>query len=615
MCGILGQYSRTENIATNLVDFQGALETLEHRGPDNISTLSGTRFFLGHTRLSVIDKSVESNQPFFDSRYSMVYNGEIYNHNELREELEQLGGEFNTLSDTEVLFHSLIHWGSGALEKLNGQFAFAFYDKQNDELLLARDRFGIKPLWYSSTDEVVTFSSEYEAMSKLMASKTLDEKSLNSYFQNTYVSAPDSIMSTCKKLKPGELLIVNKGKIRKEMWYTPQLQKKTTTIDTAASSLKALLDNSVKDRLIADVPLGCFLSGGLDSSIVSFLASKYKTDLHTFSIGYSDNDYLDETAYAEIMAKKIGSNHHSFRLSQDDLLQNLDDMIMALPEPFADSSSLAAFILSKETKKHVTVALSGDGADEIFGGYNKHRALARLLHPGTQEKLVTALSGIWRVAPKSRENYFKNKIRQFDRFSSLSRAKIEEQYIQLTSFTSKEYLNGLMLSIDESRIVEPNFSTEEDILNAILREDQISILPNDMLTKMDSMSMAHSLEVRTPFLDHHVVEYVNSLSSSLKFNKIQGKIVLREAFKNDLPKEILNRSKKGFEIPAEQWLRTALQSQVLDLTQKDRIVEQGIFSWEKVDELNQGFFNSNSSKLTAYIWAMFVFQKWMDAKC
>jgi asparagine synthase (glutamine-hydrolysing) len=396
MCGITGIYAFNMVGRVSMIHLVNATQALGHRGPDFQNTIHDEAVGLGHRRLSVIDPSPEGHQPMTDAsgRYSLIYNGEIYNYRELRQQLEQNGITFRGNSDTEVLLQLLIREKEQALDKLNGFFAFALYDREKGSIFMARDRFGIKPLYYYSDNDRFLFASELKSILAYGIEKDYDYEALFTFLQLNYIPAPRSIFRKVKKLMPGEYLYIDREKFQKKLYYAqpvPQKMAENLSYTDQQQKLSELLDQAVRERLVADVPLGSFLSGGIDSSVIAMLAARHKEDFHTFSIGYSDEPYFDETRYAESVAKKIGSHHHVFKLSGQDLLQQADHVLRHLDEPFADSSAIAVNILSKETRKHVTVALSGDGADELFGGYNKHAAYMRLMEGGTAVQVASAL--------------------------------------------------------------------------------------------------------------------------------------------------------------------------------------------------------------------------------
>jgi len=397
MCGIAGIYSFKELDSEPII--KRAVASLESRGPDSNGIFVKDNVALGHTRLSVIDTTDAGNQPFVDvsGNYVLVFNGEFYNHADFRDELLADGISFVSKSDTEVLLYLLIKYGSAAIEKINGCFAFAFYDVCKKECLVARDRMGIKPVVLYSDGDRIMFASEMKALVAMGIPKEIDAEALKTYFQLNYIPTNQGIFRNTRKLNPGTFLRISEEGVEERSYYNIP-NAKTSPVDddydTAKKKLRELLSASVQRRLIADVPLGCFLSGGIDSSVITGLASQFTSNLNTFSVGFTDNKYFDETDCAEIIARRFRTNHTAFKISSKDLLDNISHTLDYLDEPFADSSALAVDVLSKLTRAKVTVALSGDGADELFSGYNKHSAHLRVMNAGIKEKMAAAFSPV-----------------------------------------------------------------------------------------------------------------------------------------------------------------------------------------------------------------------------
>lgn len=606
-----------------MINLAKATEALSSRGPDNQAHYNDDIVGLGHRRLSIIDTSIEANQPMEDEtgRYVIIYNGEIYNFKVLRRDLENKGVSFRTQSDTEVLLYLLIKEGSAALQKLNGFFAFAFYDKQTKELLVARDRFGIKPLHYLADNDKLIFASEVKSLLQYGIERNLDYTALYTYLQLNYLPAPMSIISGMKKLRPGCLLRISGSEVNEEEYFTLShaRPKFSGSFDQAIKKLRSLLEESVVDRLVADVPLGTFLSGGTDSSVITALASKHVSGLKSFSIGYKDEPYFDETKFANATAKKLGTDHTVFSLTNNDLFEHLDSVLNYLDEPFADSSALAVYILSRETRKAATVALSGDGADELFAGYNKHAALLRMSNGGFAGSIASGLGPLWRLLPKSRNNRLSNRFRQLERYAKAAKMSPKERYWFLAAIGDHAYAKAMIkdaenIDLELFNNLKSSYMADigdQDNLNEYLIADQHLVLPNDMLTKVDLMSMANSLEIRVPFLDHRVVTFANSLPQEMKIVPELRKRILQEAFKNDLPPELYNRKKQGFEVPLLKWFRTELKGKINnDLLDNDFIHDQGIFNPEVTDRLKKQLFSGNPGDAHAKIWALIVFQTW-----
>lgn len=628
MCGITGIFAFNLVGKFNKINITNATLSMEKRGPDFQDIYIDDWVGLGHRRLCVIDTSEKAHQPMWDTtgRYGLVYNGEIFNFNELRKDLQGQGVTFRSQSDTEVLLQLFIREGEQCLQKLNGFFAFCIYDKQEQSFFLARDRFGVKPLVYLHDEDKFIFASEMKTLLEYGIEKKVDYTSLLSYLQLNYIPAPDSIFLHVKKLLPGHCLKLSERRLTTSRWYQIPFdavlsEKFTGTYETAQKKFINLLEESVQRRLVADVPLGAFLSGGIDSSVVTGLASRHKPDLHTFSIGFRDEKFFDETSYARMVAKHFKTEHTVFSLTNRDLFEHVTNILDYLDEPFADSSAINVFILSKETRKHATVALSGDGADELLGGYNKHEALNRMLHPGMVEKTFSALEPLWKTLPHSRSNKVTNFFRQAHRFAEGAALVPDERYWRWATYTDRINAENLLAperrnellsgEYDQRRSDVLRFMTPAHNLNHVLLTDMHLVLPNDMLTKADMMSMAHGLEIRSPFLDYNLVNFVFSLPAHFKLQGARRKKILHDAFRSMLPPKLYHRPKKGFEVPLLKWLRNEMKSMILDdLLSQKRIEEQGVFHYPEVEKLKQQLFSSNPGDVHARIWGLVVFQWW-----
>ncbi|MGC1241666.1 MAG: asparagine synthase (glutamine-hydrolyzing) [Chryseosolibacter sp.] len=628
MCGITGIFAFNLVGKFNKIHITAATMSLKSRGPDFQDIYIDEWVGLGHRRLSIIDTSEKANQPMWDAsrRYCIVFNGEIFNYRELKADLEKRGAVFQSQSDTEVLLQLYLREKEQCLRKLNGFFSFCIYDKTEQTFFIARDRYGVKPLLYLFDEDKFIFASEMKTILQYGIDKTLDHTSLVSYLQLNYIPAPDTIFSHVKKLLPGHYLTVGRRSITSGRWYEipfdpAQAETNPISYTEAKNQFGQLLEKAVQERLIADVPLGAFLSGGIDSSVITGLASRHKPDLHTFSIGFRDEKFFDETAYARLVANHFKTDHTVFSLTNKDLFENVHAILDYIDEPFADSSAINVFILSKETRKHATVALSGDGADELLGGYHKHEALNRMLHPGWQEKSLAALGPLWKILPKSRNNAVTNRFRQADRFSEGSRLSGRDRYWQWASFASLEQAVNLLspaagkvFSHQESqrRMNEILASlTPGHNINQILLTDMNLVLQNDMLVKADSMSMANSLEIRSPFLDYHIVNFAFSLPGDFKIRGSKRKRILQDTFRDMLPAKLYNRPKKGFEVPLLKWLRSEMKSLIADdLLSREKIEEQGLFNYREIEHLKKKLFSNDPGDIHARIWGLVVFQWW-----
>ncbi len=623
MCGICGIYSFAGTVYNAQERINSALGTLKNRGPEVQASFTEGNTILGHSRLSIIDISDAANQPFSDEtgKYTIVFNGEIYNFKQLRQQLIVSGLSFRTQSDTEVLLKWLILKGPQGIKDLQGFFAFALYHKDSGKLILARDRFGKKPLLYCQTPEAFLFASEMKAMLKLGIPKKIDPVSLNIYFQLNYIPGPWSIYQDVFKLQPGHYMVVDGGKTEIHRYYqlplSPMEEYNRLSYEKAQQLLFTKMENAVQKRLVADVPLGAFLSGGIDSSVVVALAARHIEKLKTFSIGFKDEPMFDETHYARSVARMHNTEHTEFSLTTTHLLGCLYDVLDYIDEPFADSSALAVYILSRETRNRVTVALSGDGADEMFAGYNKHMAHYKALEGGLLAQGLKYIYPVISLLPKGRNTPLANKIRQLHRFGSGMVMNDSDRYWRWAAFDDEYYSQKLLrLNVTEADYYKRKAFLVSDVmrggdLNNILRNDMHLVLTNDMLTKVDLMSMANSLEVRVPFLDHDLVNFVFSLPSGFKIDHHQRKKILKDTFRDLLPPELYNRPKQGFEVPLLGWFRKELKGKILNQwLNEDFIREQNLFNPGVINNLKKKLFSPSPSEIHAKIWSLLVFQHW-----
>lgn len=620
MCGITGIHCFPTDANSKLHNVVAAVESLKHRGPDATGIYKQKNTILGHSRLAVIDTSEKGNQPMTDvsGRYTIVYNGEFYNFQKERQNLIKKGYQFKSQTDTEVLLNLYIHYGNAFLERINGCFALAIYDNEKKILFVARDRYGIKPLYYYHDTSQFIFSSKINALFSYDFNKEIDITSLYSYFKFHFVPGPYSILKNVYKLTPGTFLIIRNNHIKQETYYTlkSKVQQDIPDYETAKKILISKIDAAVSRRLISNVPIGAFLSGGIDSSIIVATASKYIYNLNTFSVGYRDNNFYNETDYAKLIEKKFNTKHTVFNLTSKILKDNIFEILDNIDEPFADSSSIAVYFLSKFVKQSVTVALSGDGADEIFSGYNKHKAFLKSNKQNILNLIIRHFGFITDYLPKSRNNKILRTFESVNKYYQGLKLPLSERYWLWASFTSQKDLDSLFLS---PYLPDNNYQLrKEQILKTIKQEDFNSILftdtqfvlPYDMLTKVDSMSMANALEVRTPFLDHTIVDFIFSLPAHYKINDVFTKRLLRDAYRDILPKEIYHRSKHGFEVPISAWLyNNKFTDLSKELLSPHFIQKQKIFDIRYLNKLTEPKTMRNKGEL---IWTILVFQYWWN---
>jgi asparagine synthase (glutamine-hydrolysing) len=625
VCGITGILTTSEEAAKYLNALKLATGALHHRGPDSYGSFAGQNALLGHTRLSIIDISHASDQPFYssDGRFVIVYNGEIFNFKELRQDLLGKGISFQTNGDTEVLLQLYINEGEKFLNKLNGFFAFAIYDNCQRSLFIARDRYGIKPLCYYWDGNKFIFASEMEALLKYPFEKKIDTVSLIEYLQLNYVPAPNTMLEDVKKFPAGHWAKINSNdcelsftRFYKEPYFEGS-ENKNITYDDAVRAFYNLLEDSVQKRLLADVPVGTFLSGGLDSSAITAMASLHKKDVMSFSIGYKDEPLFDETQYAELVSKKLGTNHHTFRLNNDDLFGNLYNVLNSLGEPLGDSSAIPMYIVSQNARQHVKVCLSGDGGDELMGGYHKHRAEHDLRNNPLLKVVSNSLSPFLKVLPYSRNTVYGNKIRQIIKFSDGAKLSTAERYWQWASIANSD--KAMRLLNTKSENLEKIFTKRKNAhlaainndFNSLLYTDIKLVLQNDMLVKVDLMSMANSLEVRVPFLDYRLVDFLFSLPTEFKIGNGQQKKILKDSVAHLLPPEVITRKKQGFEVPLLKWFQTELRASIESVWLNDDFIEsQGIFDPRQIKKLKEQLYSSSPHDAVAQVWGLIAFQHW-----
>jgi asparagine synthase (glutamine-hydrolysing) len=600
MCGITGIIAFSEEGKQYLPKIGEAVNAIVHRGPDGHATFADRNVALGHARLAIIDTSTAAAQPFqsADHRYTIVFNGEIFNYRELRSELEQDGVTFRTSSDTEVLLNLFARDGKEMLPKLNGFFAFAIYDRDTETTFVARDRYGEKPLYIRRDQHSAVFASEPAGIWAVIPEQEINQESISDFLHLNYVATGSALVNDVTRMPAGTWIEFYSGDnddtYNGDRWYTiPGTSENPPSYNKAIAEVRKRLEKAVERRMIADVPLGSFLSGGIDSSVVASLAIKKNPDLHTFSIGFPDEPHFDETRYAEMVAKQIGSKHHVFQVRNNDLLEALHDFLNRIDMPFADSSALAVHILSRETRKHVTVALSGDGADELFAGYNKHSAEYIARNPGLIKLIARAGRPLWDRLPGSRNSKSGNFVRQMKKFSKGVKLSATDRWWEWAGYYSLKEMQDLLLNKDEiywgGENLDDDYVDSEDF-NSVLRADFNIVLEGDMLIKADTMSMRHGLEMRSPFLDHELVEYVMQLPADYKIDRKHRKKILKDATADLLPSEIFTRRKQGFEVPL--------------------LKQQQLFHPKAIAQLRKQLMSNNPGDSASRLWGLIVFQSW-----
>jgi asparagine synthase (glutamine-hydrolysing) len=631
MCGIVGFLTTKAADIPKSEILRKMRDVLIHRGPDDAGEYvrpvdeKGPFVFFGHRRLSIIDLS-GGHQPLSneDETVWVVFNGEIYNFMELKIRLENLGHRFRTSSDTEIIAHAYEEYKENCFQHFNGMFAIGIWDEKEKRLVLARDRLGKKPLYYSFINGTFLFASELKAIMVYPAfPRKVDPSSLMKYLFFEFVPCPHTIFKDARKIPAACYLIWdNKGTEVKQYWspFDPQKEEKNLSEAESESRMMELLKESVKRRLISDVPLGVFLSGGIDSSAITALAQKeVPGKIKTFSIGFEDASF-DESRYASLASKYIGTEHHEQTMTPTDLLNIVPGLPDILDEPMADASILPTYLLSKFTRGYVTVALGGDGGDELFAGYPTYLAhkfamqydrYVGILHP-----LVNFLANL---LPVSDDNIsFDFKMKKF--LSGIGYPDGIRNSVWLGSFpfseNQKVISSEVLSQFSQDRLVEEISLHEkecpyDDRITKLQYFDLKLYLQESILVKVDRASMACSLEVRAPFLDHELVEFVMSLPSKLKLRGFTSKYVLKKAMKRWLPDEVIQRPKKGFGVPIAKWVKGPLKGLFEDLLSSDRIKREGFLNPEYVNILLQDHLN-NKKDNRKQLWTLLVWELWVS---
>lgn len=619
MCGIAAIVGFTEKGRQRLPRIAQCAALLRHRGPDHQQHMLAENFAFAHARLSIIDLSAQSNQPFtsHDKRFTVVYNGEIFNYRQLRDELMQRGETFHTGGDVEVLVNLYRAFGKEGVKKINGFFAFVLHDHEANTFFAARDRFGVKPLYFYQDGDYFSCASELRTLKGLCDLGEIDRAALYTYLQLTYTPENCSLLENAQKLQPGSFLFIEKNCVSAGTYYTLGISEQNApSPQPPGRQLIGLLDDAVQARMVADVPVGTFLSGGIDSSIITALAARHQPGLQTFSVGFAGNAQLDESKYAELVAKKYKTRHHTFHFTEAEAGSEIENFLDAIDEPFADSSAFNVYVLAKKTRQHVKVALSGDGADELFAGYNKHRAEWLVRNDPVKAFLLRSASLFASFTRASRESKMANRARQLERFASGAKLNPAERYWRWASFYPQQKARRLIkLSHGQAALYEVRkkeyTSLVAENFNSVLLADTKLVLPADMLVKVDRMSMAHGLEVRNPFLDYRVVEFAFSLDARYKIDKYEQKKILRESCAHLLPSEILQRKKHGFETPVQQWLRGVLRGHAERLLLDRAFIEgQGLFNYGEVEDVVRRALGNSPGDAGAVAWALLIFNHW-----
>ena len=630
MCGIAGFIDfHKKSTKSNI---QSMIEPLNHRGPDG----EGTSLFksknaiigFGHKRLSIIDLSQTGKQPMTLNHLHITYNGEIYNYQEIKNELIELGHLFNGESDTEMILHAYTEWGIKAVERFIGMFAIALFDEKSQEVVFIRDRAGVKPLFYYQKNDLILFSSELKSFHEHPEfEKKLDLNAVAAYMQYGNVPTPHCIFKNCAKIKPGHYLKLNlENKSQEEIQYWNVYDfynqpKLNLSFPEAKIQTKELLKSAFNYRMVADVPVGVFLSGGYDSATVtSLIQAESTTKLKTFTIGVPDIG-LNEAPYARDIADHLGTDHTEINCTEEEAIEVIKDLPFFYDEPFADSSAIPTTLVSKAARKDVTVALSADGGDEIFGGYNRYDYMHRYgktlnsIPKAMRKILVGAMGNI----SSEKIPVLKNKYNFHNRYEKLKTVLNDPSEKEIMLSLSQQFNDEQMKRVMKSEFknLPTMFQSNEMLedfkspLSYMMAIDFQTYMLDDILQKVDRATMTNSLEGREPMLDHRILEFAAQLPDEYKYQNGIKKRILRDITHDYIPKELLDRPKMGFAIPIAKWLKDQLRGHVEEYLNEDRIEKQGIFNWAFIAKLKDDFYGGRK-EYDAKLWYFLMFQMWYE---
>ncbi|OKL38391.1 asparagine synthase (glutamine-hydrolyzing) [Domibacillus mangrovi] len=606
MCGFVGVFHHNQKTIFNDELIQKANHLIFHRGPDDEGYFNDNTVQFAFRRLSIIDTE-NGHQPlsYENERYWIIFNGEIYNYIELRNELIDFGYTFHTHSDTEVLLVAYCHWGRDAVEKLRGMFSFLIWDKHDEVLFGARDRFGIKPFYYSEQDGYCLFGSESKSFQAFLPQKEVDDRSFQHYLTFQYVPEPATMVTGIQKLEPGTCFTMRKNEpMYIERYWKPSFQPVMQAESEKIKAIQDVLYDSVKYHMRSDVPVGCFLSGGIDSSITTAIAKEMNPDLHAFSVGFKIDGYSEIDVAAET-ADKIGVHHHTYNITPEEFLQELPKIVWHMDDPLADAAAIPLYFVAREAKKHVTVVLSGEGADELFGGYNIYREPQALsVFRYVPDGLKPGMKEVFRKLPAG----FKGR-----NYLLRGCTAIEERYVgNAKMFLEREkqqFMQHYNVNVPYTDITSPYYKDcySSDDVEKMQYIDMQTWLRGDILLKADKMTMAHSLELRVPFLDKEVFDVARRLNTKDKTSNKTTKYLLRRAAEGIVPDHVLERKKLGFPVPIRVWLKNELYDWARTMIQEspvDHLMNKS-YVHQLLDDHVEGI-EDNSRKL----WTLLIFMQW-----
>jgi asparagine synthase (glutamine-hydrolysing) len=634
MCGIVGFWTADSEVISK-EQLESACKLIQHRGPDASNVYVHRGIGLGHQRLSIIDLSEAADQPMIDAsgQVVLVYNGELYNFRELRKQLVAHGCNFRTTGDTEVLLQLYLRYGEQCLAHLQGMFAFAIWDTRRRTLFIARDRLGIKPLYYRLNQNTLIFASEIKALLALDATPPyVDRQALHDYLTFRYTISPHTMFHGIKKLPPAHSMLLSESGVKLERYWVPDYRKKERMSDEEwLQALRELVSETIFSHLVSDVPVGVLLSGGLDSSVVAAVMQAGLTrPIKTFSVAFAEGGVYDERPFARKMAQHLGADHYEVCLTAQDFIDALPAFIWHMDEPMADPASIPLYYVSQLARSHVKVVLSGEGSDELLAGYgfwSQFKGYERLkLFKKLPLLMREALNGVNRSLVRSA---------RLDRYLQMSRYPLSAYGAMMPNYQDNvfdedekrqlyhtEFLRLSPLGDSVDKVRDAYRSAQDfELLDQMLFVSMTQWLPEDLLVKADKMTMAHSLELRVPFLDHVLVDFIARMPTHLKVRKDGSKYIekyaLKKAFADIIPPEILAREKLGFCVPYVNWFKHEMREMLYDLLLSRTARESGIFNPIEVERLLQAVLSSDATKShdiwdprAKKVWSLVVFELW-----
>ena len=621
MCGICGKliFGREATVSPTLV--KAMADTMYHRGPDDEGYYVSGPIGLGFRRLAIIDL-LSGHQPVSneDGTVQIIFNGEIYNYRELRALLLEKGHVLTTKSDTEVIVHLYEEFGPRCLERLRGMFAFAIWDENDKTLFLARDRVGIKPLYYALTDKSLVFGSEIKAiLADPAVERELAPEMIDRFLTFLYMPGQETLLKGIRKLAPGHYLLVRDGKaVVEQYWDLPVAQPTSDrSLMDAEAELRGLLAEAIELHMIADVPVGVLLSGGVDSTgVLSFAVHRTDKKISSFTVGFSGGEVADERPYARLAAKKFGTEHHEMTISAQDFAAFMPQYVWHMEEPVCEPPAVALYYVSRLARNHVKVLLSGEGGDEAFAGYSNYRNLLWL------ERIKRGLSPLNKATARglslADSLFHLPRVAKYvplmtDRFPDYYYSRTSNPYRYTGNRLGEVYASDFARSIDREHTLEPlrelqAHVRDQNTLDAMLYIDTKTWLPDELLIKADKMTMANSVELRVPLLDHKVLEFAASLPPRYKLKGFTRKFILKRVLSEEIPAEIRNRKKAGFPVPYESWLRKDLKGMVWAVLTDRRTIERGYFRKDAIEGLLKA--NENGSDYSKEIFSLFALELW-----